>query len=467
MKNNRSINIRLTILIIGALCSFYELCMDAYSKDSLLTNLYIYQSFFLFIVSFYDSYKKLGILHIFSLLHITTFVFAFGGLLVFLLLGMDGFKTAYTPLYVKFNEETVQQALCLYCLFICISSISFFYFYNRKWFKKHNHAVLKKDDSMFELGKYTMLLMLPFALLSSYTQYKIGFENRGALYASGSMSELGMPLYLRITNMLFVTGFYAMIASVPTKKEFIRYFSIYLVTLIPILMMGERGEVVAPIIFLLWYLYREYNYQINKALLFGSGISVMVLSFAVSVIRLGDTLKGISFSDMITGFFGTSATSLELLQYYIEFKKDVIPHTYPFVIDSMIGGLTGAYGQSLETLEIRSSLGHQLVYTLNPNYYLSGFSSGTSFIAECYEFGIAGIIIGGVVLGYVCNVFNAYITKSHLLMLYLYLSFQMIILSPRGSLFISIYDIIKYSLCYIILKQTLGKFVNRKKYNKK
>ena len=306
-----------------------------------------------------------------------------------------------------------------------------------------------------------MLLMFPFAILSSYTLFQIGLENRGALYLSGSMSELGMPFYLRITNMFFTTGFYVLIASVPKQKNFLKYFGLYAITLIPVLMMGERGEVIIPFIFLLWYLFRVYGTKINLGLLLGIGIVTMLISFIVSVVRLGDSISGLSFSDMIIGFFGTSATSLELLQYYIEFKKTIGPHNYPFVLDSLIGGLTGAYGQSEETLQIRASLGHHLVYALNPKYYFSGFSTGTSYIAECYEFGAIGVGLGAIVLGWFCNVFNAYIMKSHFRMLFLYLCFQLIILSPRGSLFLGLYDIIKYSLCYMILKFSIGLIINK------
>lgn len=454
-------NIPMIILGFSALLSFLELISNSFDISSSLTNLFIGQVLVIFIISFVNTCKRIGILHIFTLLHITTFVFAFGSLLVFVLLGMDGFKVAYSPTYVRFHEETVQRALCLYSLFISISYVSFFHFYKKNKYNPQLNSIPKIDKKMFKIGRVTMLLMFPFAILSSYTLFQIGFENRGALYLSGSMSELGMPFYLRITNMFFTTGFYVLIASVPKQKNFLKYFGLYAITLIPVLMMGERGEVIIPFIFLLWYLFRVYGTKINLGLLLGIGIVTMLISFIVSVVRLGDSISGLSFSDMIIGFFGTSATSLELLQYYIEFKKTIGPHNYPFVLDSLIGGLTGAYGQSEETLQIRASLGHHLVYALNPKYYFSGFSTGTSYIAECYEFGAIGVGLGAIVLGWFCNVFNAYIMKSHFRMLFLYLCFQLIILSPRGSLFLGLYDIIKYSLCYMILKFSIGLIINK------
>lgn len=458
----RKYNANNTVLYLVSLLSLFELFADCFTSSSFLTCIYIVQVFFVFFISFIFTLKRIGFLHIFSLLQITTFIFSLGGIFVFILLGSNDFKVSYTPTYVRFHEVTVQKAICLYSLFIGVSYISFFYFYRKIKFNPVINLIPNTDFFYFKLGKATMLSMFPFALLSSYTQFQIGFENRGMLYISGSMADLGIPLYLRITNMLFTTGFFIIIASVPKQKDFLKYFALYSVSLIPILMMGERGEVITPIIFLLWYLNRIYNTKVNLGLLFGSGIGVMLVSFVVSVVRLGDSVEGLSITDMITGFFATSATSLDLLQYYVEFKSTIPAHNYPFVFDSLIGGLTGAYGQSLETLQVRSCLGHQLVYALNPDYYLHGFSTGTSYIAECYEFGTLGVAIGGIVLGWFCNVFNTYITKNHFRMLFLYLFFQMIILSPRGSLFVGIYDIIKYTFCFFVLKHTIGLFYKNK-----
>lgn len=123
-----------------------------------------------------------------------------------------------------------------------------------------------------------------------------------------------------------------------------------------------------------------------------------------------------------------------------------MPHTYPFFLDSLIGGMLPAAGQSLETLQIRSSIGHQLVYTINPNYYLAGNSMGTSFITEAYEFGIIGVIISAFVFVKVILLFEKSIAKSRIGKYFLFYMFTIIVLSPRGAILPGIYDLLKYGI---------------------
>lgn len=63
----------------------------------------------------------------------------------------------------------------------------------------------------------------------------------------------------------------------------------------------------------------------------------------------------------------------------------------------------GATGQSYEVLATRSGLGHQLIYTINPSYYLNGFSLGSSSVTELYEFGLLGVGLGAILFAWIIN----------------------------------------------------------------
>lgn len=448
------------IFVFLGFMSVIEYYASFENGNVLYSNFLILQLFSTFVLSYYYTVKRIGFFHIFSLLHVTLFIFAFGGIIASPIVENADFRTSVTPLAVRFKEDVIQQVLSLYSVYICFSFVAFFYFH-RKFYRDRSFS-LQTNNYYLLIAKKTFLVLFPFALMYAYTMYKIGDGNRVLLYQTGSNDALGVPLYLRITNMLFTASFYLLIASCPRKKVFIKYFSLFMCTMIPILMMGERGEVVVPIIFILWYFYRVYGISIDLLKVFLIGTSIMIVSFIVSVTRMGDVVSGLSVFDMILGFFASSATSFSLLAYYVQFRDSIMDHNYPFFLDSLIGGLTGATGQSMHVLEVRSNIGHQLVYSLNPGYYLAGYSTGTSFIAEMYEFGVCGVIIGTVMLGLFCVLFENKMCKNHFRMLFAYLFFQFLILTPRGSLFVPIYDIIKYILCFCVLKYTIGLFIKNK-----
>ena len=450
---NSIFKIEYIITLIGALVALFEYILGSFSTETIVTHIYIIQLFLFFILSFISTIKRAGTLHLLSLLYITTFIFAFGGIVAAPFSNLDTFRVAHSPLVMKFDEKVVQKVILIYTIFTCTTYLFYWGIIDYKQLWKREITVLSTNNKYLTIAKYTMLITTPFAMYYSIMQFNIVafYGGRTALYSAGSNDALGVPLYLRILKMFFTAAFYMLVASCPPKKIFIRYVLIYFITLAPILLMGERGEVIVPIIFTLWYMHYFYKTKINYLKLGILAFATMAVAYVLTFTRLGDDVGQLTGFIILFGFLESSATSFKLLGYYVTYKSQIADHSYPFVLDSLIAGLTGASGQSLETLNVRSNIGHQLVYYLNPNYYLSGASTGTSYVAECYEFGIAGIILGALALALFMLFIDYKMKKSHFLMIFLFLFFSNTVLSPRGSLFVGIYDIIKYSLIFVVL----------------
>lgn len=451
------------IMLLGGILPIIEYILGVFSNSPSLTNLYIFQLFFFFGLSYVQTVKRLGYFHSFSLLHVTTFIFVCGGIAVSPFIPTADFRYTYSPLEMSFPEEIIQKALLLFNIYVVFSFISFFHFFKNRVFiniDRDKHIPFNTNKLYYAIGSKVMLTLIPFALIYGYYMYIAFNQNRTMLLLAGG-SSTSVPLYLRLTNLLYTVGYYFVIASTPNKKLFIRYSLLYIISLIPILMMGERGDIVVPIIFMIWYFNRVYN--INIKILRAGIIAIIIIigSYVISFTRLGEDVTGSIFF-LFLGFFAQSSTSFKLMSYYISFKDQVLEHNYPFFLDSLIGGLTGAYGQSLETLAVRASIGHHLVYTLNPNYYLSGASTGTAFVVEAFEFGIIGILLSTIVLGYSLNYFENKMFTSRFRMLFVYYIFSLIILSPRGGLLPSLYDLVKISIVSYILI-LLFKFISVQK----
>lgn len=449
------------IMFFLGILTVAEYVLGCFSKSETLTSFYLLQLFISFGISVITSIRKLGLYHLFTLLHVTVFVFAFGGIVVSPFVETANFRISYSPMYIHFPEEVIQKTILIYIIYITVSFLFFFYIYNKKSSRTARiYNTPQYNEKYFKIGRFLMISMIPFAFLYAYELFSTFSLNRTVMYLNGGS---GVPLYLRLTNLFFTIGYFFIIASVPFKKKFIRYSLMYLASLVPILMMGERGDVVVPVIFIIWYLNKMYGLKVNLSKAVLIAIIIMVISYVLTFTRLGESVDTIAFSVLILGFFATSATSFRLLSYYVMFRDEVMDHTYPFVLDSLIGGLTGQYGQSIETLEVRSSLGHQLVYMLNSEYYLSGASMGTSFVAEGFEFGLVGVIIVSLLLALMVNFVENRMTKGFIKLFLLYYFFQTIILSPRGAILPGIYDIIKYLVIAFIMLKTYSLISFRKR----
>lgn len=434
-----------SLIIILGLISLLEYVTNFFENNVTLTNVYIVQVILIFGLGVLETVKKVGLYHIFTLTCVTFFIFVLGGIAISPFFEVS-IRVALSPDYEVFSEPTVQRALLIYAVFF---SISFSYFIQQPLTTTNlgiwsNNASTEDSDyrnRLYGVGRNIMIGMLPFAFYYNY----LFLQNdlRTSAFIEGGIAA---PLYLRLTHMLFLIGFYCVVASVPKRRNFIFCFIIYLLTMIPIVLGGERGDFVVPIIFFVWYNYKFYGYKINILKLVGLAIAVMLFSYFISFARRNETMTEGSILTLLFGFLAESATSLKLLCFYIVYHDHIMAHTYPFFLDSLIGGMLPAAGQSLETLQIRSSIGHQLVYEINPNYYLAGHSMGTSFITEAYEFGIIGVIISAFVFIKVILFFEKYVEKSRIGKYFLFYMFTIIILSPRGALLPGIYDLLKYGI---------------------
>lgn len=450
-------------MLFGLVLSVIEYGLDIFSTDEGMTSFYIFQLMTFFVVSYLGCVKYLGYLHIFSLLHLTTFFFALGCLPFGDIVEKDiSFRYGQTPLEMRFQEQVVQKTIVLYLTYICATTYFYFVLHKKKDLKRVKETYAYRESSFnimyYSIGKYLMLLSFPLEMVYSVKMMFYGLLGRAAIFAAGGTD---MPLYLRIANLFFLSGFYIFIASNPPRNKLNIYFIIYMITLVPILLSGERGDFIVPIVFYIWYSSKFYAVKFDFKKIGLVGVVILIGSYIIQFTRAGDDIDDSGLM-MIPHAFNSLATSFSLMCYYVTYKAQVIAHPYPFIVDGLIAGLMGVSGQNYETLEHRASIGHHLVYTLNPDYYLAGQSTGTSFIAEGYEFGILGIVIACLALALFVKYFDTKVWKSNYTKIFLFLGIQQILLSPRGTLLIGIYDIIKYTLAIFLCSLVYRIFVNLK-----
>jgi oligosaccharide repeat unit polymerase len=357
-------------------------------------------------------------------------------------------------------------ALVVYAIFILITNL----FVSANLNQRNHTSFLincddrvETDDFLRKIGFYLMVIFFAFAFYRAILEFRILYGNRALLFLQGS-ANIGLPLYIRLSSVFFEVGFLLFVASFPSKKQFIRASIVYFLVILPNIIIGNRMQIASMTLYVLWFLGRFYGVKISKIKALVGVLLGIVLLQIIGIFRTGDSVSEISVSNLIMSFLSSQSNSFEILPLYTSYKDAMPPHVYPYLFDSMFGGLIGVTGQNYEVLLRRAGLGSHLTYTLNPNYYFAGGSIGTSYIAELYEFGLIGIVVGSVFLSFYIIQFQRYVGKSRFVLLFSYYFFYSIVSSPRASLLPAIYVFAKLLLviCIVLIGYNL---IFRKKFS--
>lgn len=446
------------VLLAGLLITIIEFAFGIFAEDQFLSNVYIVQLCIIFFVSYAECVKRLGWLHLFSLLHFSTFVFIVGSMFFSLFGNGMLIREVVSPAREIFTESIVQHTALIFSAYIATSNLVFFSKYDSNLEKNGIGTSDEKKEDFWKIGRILVLIGLPFSVWTNLFTYL--HVNREALFLAGGRAAVGIPLWARILDTLTVVGYLMIVASKPPYKKIVKYTLLRSIPMIPLLLFGERGETLMIVLFFFWYSNRFYNKKYNFVYIAVIGLLGLLLTYFIQAYRSGITLNGNPIR-LIIDFLSGNSTTVKLTSFYVEYA-DELPYRYPFFLDQAISGLFGLFGigeaytgQSLHTLEGRSALGHQLTYFINPGYYLSGASMGTAWVTECYQIGLIGVILGGAVLAMFVLFLDTKIIKSKIWSIFIYEFFSLIILSPRGSLLPSIYLLLKYGA---IVLMTVGAY---------
>lgn len=442
-----------TIVLVIILILFFIVERSIFYDDVWVTRFMEFQVVVLWVCAMYKSYKKFGLFSLYSLCLIGFFMFSIGGILHFLVSGDDirhlerGFGD------FTFSHLTIQKSLWAYSVFICLSYLS----YNT--FRKSSTMALKhrlnSNPLYFQIGKILMFTFLVFQIYKGYLYYMAFSINRVEIFLLGNMAN-PVPTWVRFIAYFFELGYYFIIASIPNEKNFKKYSLIYFIALIPDIMLGNRGLFGAFILFYLWYYYSMYGKMAikTKTAIIG-GVVMLVIFQLMEFMRNGENMDLSSFS--LTGFLVSQGVSFYILPLYIDYVNNIQYHLYPFFLYNILGGFSGYTGQSMEVLMHKCGVGHQLMYAVNPNYYLSGASFGSSSIVEIYDAGLFGFIIFSIFFSVMLLFFERKMLISRFFCLGSLSLVTDFVLFARGSYFPSLYGIIKLYIFYRVILLTIKK----------
>lgn len=102
------------IIFIGLMVTIIEYGLDIFNNNPMLTSLYVIQLSIIFIVSYAECVIRLGWLHLFSLLHFSTFMFMVSSEIFSLFNSAYLIRVFVSPARITFSEPIVQHVALIF-----------------------------------------------------------------------------------------------------------------------------------------------------------------------------------------------------------------------------------------------------------------------------------------------------------------------------------------------------------------
>jgi oligosaccharide repeat unit polymerase len=333
-------------------------------------------------------------------------------------------------------------------------------------------VLINTEPAFIKIGKYIMIIAFPFFTYRLLIEAMYIFQNGYISLYIGGLDRGNYNIIIRMSSYVFSVGYACLLCGIPKERDFKLYSGIYFFTVLLDTLKGSRGGFVVFILFYLWYNRNIYKKTLKTMVLIILATIVMFFSQIIVSLR-GDSeffLGGIFES--ILGFIYSQGQSIIVPALYICNKEALSENLYPYILSPILylydviinpGILT--LGQSLELIQMRYDLSHNLTYYLNSGYYLGGMSIGNNFLAELYEFGMPGIICGAVIVAVAIKIINKKVGSNRIWLYFSYPLVSHIIYMPRGSFFYNTYSLGRNFIAFLFI-YIVANLISKKTPNK-
>jgi len=381
-----------------------------------------------------------------------------------------------------FEEDTVSKIYLL----MFLSLLSIFWGFSHK----EPHSVVPSEEErpivvpIRETCKKLFFITLPFTLLIFLIgAYNVFFYGYGT--AADDALSVGLLLdKFKQVNELAFAGF---LMTFPTKEESKKVIYYALIVYALSMFGGSRGVLMYFFLYVFLYLL-SYDFlcgsklekdifltkKIRRVIIICSIPGLIFLNFMADF-RHGNSANSTGVTSDLIGFFVQQGGSYNVIGYTIENKNYLPPTNSSYAFGPLInklahGSITNALGlggpmPSFEQMpDYGNNLGATITYLVMPDYYLSGGGFGTQYIAEQYaDFGIAGVIILSLFLGWILSKVTFFNVKNWIISSILIMCVPLFLSMPRDfyltwlSNLLSIFNIGVLLLIYESAKSKMNK----------
>jgi oligosaccharide repeat unit polymerase len=446
IDNNNTIHIMIVsfFIVLFSLQYFFNEFLNIINLDNLKIELFMVYFYALII-----SIKRSGYVSVYSLFLILSFLFNLSRLFLEL---VSDYEIKYTDLFSRIilSNSTEVSLVLLLINVILFSFLSFLIFY------KSGKIKLYKSLSLQFIGKYIIILLF-IPLIYIYIKEFIFVLNNGYLVVfNGELAQNSSFLSVVIPRIIAI-GYFIFLSSVPKEDEFKKISYIYLIILFMNALKGQRGEFLLYILFMIWYYHIIYNKKFNIM----KGIKLLSFIFAFSTLLI--MIRNDSEIDYLMipyEFLRLNGISINVSAYVIELGDNIESKGISYLFSPISDYFYRIFidrnifydGPTIELLNVSNNLSNHLIYQINDTAYFLGNGTGSSYLAELYDF--SGVFFSGIVM-FILTTFTIKIEEYALKIRYILFIAPVLIMHyiymPRSSFFKFIDEIIILSIIYFII----------------
>ncbi|EOX3343913.1 O-antigen polysaccharide polymerase Wzy [Vibrio cholerae] len=417
----------------------------------------------IYVIALIKSYRCMGRVNVLFLFLVSFGTFNLSRIFISLVSSYS-WSTGY--MYVDYSFDVDTQLFVLFVLFCFIGfvnlALDFVVSDNSNYF-----PIINNNPKLEKVSSWAMLVA--FIPLTYRKILEINAMS-GLAYSDVYVSTelfIGIPFYLKGWNMLFEFSFYLFLISFPKKKKFIIFSVLFIfIEVLTAINGGRTGLVVG--VFLILSVY-SYLFRLKLSLRFMSlGVLLILFSQVISSLRSFQSVTG-GLVTNINNFFIEQGGSMNVIAFNFINNNRYLTDSHFNIFSPIYDGIMAMLytstwqTQSEELVGMSLSLGAQLSFALNQEFYLKGFGIGGNNLAEVYNFagffGVAIFAIGVVKVINFCE--NA---KWSRFTLFMFIPFiKALFISPRASVFPNFQDLVTSFMLYMFFQFMILFFFSKKK----
>lgn len=406
----------------------------------------------LFSIILIISSKISGYLSVFSMFLFCSFLFNYGR--IFLDFFTD-FNINEGDLFsnITISDKTILELLYLIIFYLLAATLAFLIFYKKK------NVVLKQNYFFVKTGKRIILtLTIPLVILT-ILQLKFILQVGYLAIFSGEVADFKYNSLINLVTRIVYFGYLIFLAGIPNKKDFIRISYLFLGISLIIALKGQRGAFMLLLVYIIWYYHNIYDVRFNLKKGFIITVFVLIISQIVLVVRSANTHDELSVVNIPYEFLRLNGISILIPAYLIEFKSSFVNEGVPYLFTPIYDYFYRIFvdsqifyeGRTYDLITTSNYLSNQLIYFINRPAYYAGMGTGSSYLAEFYDFG--GLFFGSFCFFILVSLIMKweYLLFSNRTILFLsFIVVSKFIYMPRDSFFKIVNDILSLFVIFIV-----------------
>lgn len=292
-----------------------------------------------------------------------------------------------------------------------------------------------------------------FVFFNQLSELKYYNLNGYATLYTNTSDQISYTPFSSLWTNLYYYSYFVFLVTKPTKIKFFILSTIFILLTLLDSLKGSRGGLIITIATLFWY----YNIFFKKSVFLNFKNILIFITLLFFIIGIKVKREDSKFNiDLIIPILSQGiSTSQWHLSVFIENRQLISTNTPFFIaplyfpVKYLLYGNT-LIGQNEASILHRDDLTHVMAYTLNKTAYLSGFGMGSSILSEAYQYGLIGFFLILSFFYYTYRFFfNMNSTRFHFFLLIII--FTQVIFSPRDTVFLNTWSLIKGTLFYLFI----------------